>query len=64
MYIGFRHFNCTDMFWLNLDDVAISEGTPVITSASAAPKMQDRSILGEGLLMQQRTAEFEIRKER
>lgn len=64
VYIGFRHFNCTDMFWLNLDDVAISEGTPVITSASAAPKMQDRSILGEGLLMQQRTAEFEIRKER
>ena len=27
VYIAFRHFNCTDMFWLNLDDVEISLGT-------------------------------------
>ena len=53
VYIGFRHFNCTDWFWLNLDDVAISEGNPVAASASttfkpmkaAAPKVQDCSLM-------------------
>ncbi len=49
VYIGFRHFNCTDMFWLNLDDVAISEGNPLGGAKSApairkaaAPKTQNR----------------------
>ena len=38
VYIGFRHFNCTDMFRLNLDDVGISNGEPVIsTEPEAAP---------------------------
>ena len=38
VYIGFRHFNCTDMFRFNLDDVGISNGEPVIsTEAEAAP---------------------------
>jgi hypothetical protein len=38
VYVGFRHFNCTDMFRLNLDDVGISSGEPVIsTKAAAAP---------------------------
>lgn len=37
VYIGFRHFNCTDMYWLNIDDVAISEGMPSVTSPSPAP---------------------------
>ena len=37
VYIGFRHFNCTDMFMLNIDDVAISEGSPVISSPNPAP---------------------------
>lgn len=35
-YIGFRHFNCTDMFYLNLDDVCVTEGYPV--ASSSAPK--------------------------
>jgi len=29
VYIAFRHFNCTDMFWLNLDDVEIREGVGI-----------------------------------
>lgn len=35
VYIAFRHFNCTDMFWLNLDDVEISAAptTPTIVAA-------------------------------
>ena len=35
-YIGFRHFNCTDMFYLNIDDVVVTEGYPVATNP--APK--------------------------
>ena len=70
VYIGFRHFNCTDMFWLNLDDVAISQGAPVVATASAAPKakkakaakLQDRSLLREGMPMQRTPVEFEVRK--
>ena len=51
VYIGFRHFNCTDMFVLNLDDVSITEGAPAtskapalasVKKAEAAPKMQVR----------------------
>ena len=38
VYVGFRHFNCTDMFRFNLDDVGITNGEPVIsTKAAAAP---------------------------
>ncbi|MCR5018529.1 MAG: choice-of-anchor J domain-containing protein [Bacteroidales bacterium] len=33
-YIGIRHFNCTDMYYLNIDDVGIVEGDP---TAAAAP---------------------------
>ncbi|WP_039443774.1 hypothetical protein, partial [Porphyromonas gulae] len=22
-YVAFRHFNCTDFFWINLDDIEI-----------------------------------------
>jgi len=29
VYIAFRHFNCTDAFWLDLDDVEISLGTGI-----------------------------------
>ena len=36
VYIGFRHFNCTDQFYLNIDDVIISDGSPVIGNAPAA----------------------------
>ncbi|MBP5392067.1 MAG: choice-of-anchor J domain-containing protein [Bacteroidales bacterium] len=42
VYIGFRHFDCTDMFYLNLDDVAIFDKNPKTVSSgtilSAAPK--------------------------
>lgn len=31
VYIAFRHFNCTDMYMINLDDVEISLGTGVAT---------------------------------
>ena len=41
VYIGFRHFNCTDMFYMNLDDVAIYDRNPKEASSgtilSAAP---------------------------
>ena len=38
-YIGFRHFNCSKMYSLNIDDVAIYDKNPVasVTSLSAAP---------------------------
>ena len=38
VYIGFRHFNCSDMFYLNVDDVAISEGNPVAETVEVKPK--------------------------
>ena len=41
VYIGFRHFNCSDMFILDLDDVAIFDVNPKEVSSgtilSAAP---------------------------
>lgn len=33
VYIGIRHFNCTDMYFLNIDDVGIIVGEPVASSA-------------------------------
>lgn len=46
VYIGFRHFNCSDCDYLMLDDVAVIEGEPVLLGAPAAapakaPKVQD-----------------------
>lgn len=38
VYIGFRHFNCTDMFYFNLDYVAVSEGAPSNISTSSVRK--------------------------
>lgn len=32
VYIAFRHYDCTDAYWLNLDDVEISLGTTSIAS--------------------------------
>ena len=34
-YIGIRHFDCTDMFYMNLDDVKVTEGNPVAGAVSA-----------------------------
>ena len=36
VYISFRHFDCTDMFWLVLDDVSITTTDPRTSSAPAA----------------------------
>ena len=40
IHIGFRHFNCTDNFKVNLEDVRVTEGYPQIPTASptAVPK--------------------------
>ena len=40
IHIGFRHFNCTDNFKVNLEDVSVTEGYPQIptASSSAVPK--------------------------
>lgn len=42
VYIGFRHFGCTDMFYIDLDDVAIYDTNPLEASSgtilSAAPR--------------------------
>ena len=33
--IGFRHFNCTDCFWLNIDDVSVTEENPYTPPAAS-----------------------------
>ncbi|MCR4843745.1 MAG: choice-of-anchor J domain-containing protein [Bacteroidales bacterium] len=35
--IGIRHFDCTDMFILNLDDVMVTQGLPEKTASSSVP---------------------------
>ena len=44
-YIAFRHFNCTDAFWLNLDDVTIYGGGG---SGSGAGALTGYKIYREG----------------
>ena len=40
VYIAFRHFNCTDMFYLHLDDISILEaGAPIVTLSGDAVAM-------------------------
>lgn len=36
VYIAFRHFDCTDMYFLNLDDVMVTSGQPEKTASSYA----------------------------
>ncbi len=36
-YIAFRHYNCTDWFRMNLDDVAIYEGKPANAASVSNP---------------------------
>lgn len=36
-YIAWRHHNCTDMFWLNLDDVTIVGVAPTVPVADCSP---------------------------
>ena len=33
-YVAIRHFNCYDMFWLNIDDITISQGEAVYEHGS------------------------------
>ncbi len=43
VYIAFRHYNCYDMFRLNLDDVMVTVGVPTIpypTNPSPAPALR------------------------
>lgn len=44
VYIGFRHFNCSDMFYLNLDDVAIYDTNPKKASSRTIPSAAPRSV--------------------
>ena len=74
VYIGFRHFNCTDMFYLNLDDVAISEGNPVAETVEIKPKRSsvkgtsglkmrdDRFQKKDGRKVQRETLELGVRR--
>jgi len=39
-YIAFRHYNCTDWFRVNLDDVVITEGAPATASSVSATSAQ------------------------
>ena len=49
VYVGFRHFNCTDMFRFNLDDVGISNGSPLISGgAAAAPARKTSGLMKLG----------------
>ena len=43
VYIAFRHFNCTDWFYINLDDVLVTKGEPSASTASlfCAPSAVD-----------------------
>ena len=48
-YIAFRHYNCTDWYRVNLDDVVISEGAPATASsvsvaAAQAPRQRLLSV--------------------
>lgn len=31
-YIAFRHYNCTDQWWLNIDDVTVYAGNPIVVN--------------------------------
>ena len=45
IYIAFRHYNCTDMYWLNLDGLSIAPYTgsyPVVPPKIIRVKGQDR----------------------
>lgn len=48
VYIAFRHFNSYDMFYVFIDDVAVTEGQFIEPSASAAPKYLARPQVSSG----------------
>ena len=48
VYIAFRHFNSYDMYYIFIDDVAVTEGQYIEPSASAAPKYLARPQVSAG----------------
>lgn len=38
--IAFRHYNCSDMYYLNLDDVMVTDGDPTPDAPSGAPAVR------------------------
>ena len=49
VFIGFRHFNCTDMFRFNLDDVGISNGAPATNGNQvSAPERKTSGLMKPG----------------
>lgn len=73
VHIGFRHFNCYDMFRLNLDDVGVTEGAPSKSAAPARPARAAQAVKSAAPAMlsgkagkQQRIplGDMSIRKER
>lgn len=46
VYIGFRHFDCSDWFILNLDDILVTKGEPTASAASlfCAPSATDKNL--------------------
>lgn len=46
VYIGFRHFDCSDWFYFNLDDVAVIEGAPA--SAGTSAYARSKGVAGPG----------------
>ena len=72
VYIGFRHFDSYDQYYLLLDDVAVTEGAPFTDGAPtqaaprkvAAPKVQGSSLGKEASKAQVSVIRNEIRKSR
>ena len=52
VYFGFRHFNCYDMFRLNLDDVGITEGAISTSAAPARPAPAAKAVQSAAPVMQ------------
>lgn len=47
VYLAVRHFNCTDWFYINLDDVAVSVGKPATTAAISNVAAQPSTKIGQ-----------------
>ena len=43
-YIAFRHFDCSDWFRINVDDLAVSEGQPATASVASVSSIAPKSI--------------------
>ena len=43
-YVAFRHYDCTDMFEINLDDVAVTVGEPSAAPIFSAPSVHSTAL--------------------